>query len=131
MKVYKFHNETYNFDLEVFFYSNEEKALKKMLSFDIDRSDALESIQDDYATIFSDGNRALIAFNKKLLRGRSNAYAISVAQHESGHFRQLVLESIAEKVIHTDTEAYLRISDWAFLKVMSTKFFKKIIKEKE
>jgi hypothetical protein len=52
---------------------------------------------------------------------------LKTISHECGHVRGELLRDINEQVKSTDSEAYLRISDWAFKKCLGTKFIKSLL----
>jgi hypothetical protein len=132
----KFYNDTFNFDLTLIIFDSESKKEVKAVanvleSFDCDRSDIIEYIEHSNAFVCGSQSDLYIMiecnrFDNKKKNGI--IHAIKVLQHECNHVRQNVLEFISERVTQTDTECYLRISDWAFKKCMNTKYFKSMLK---
>jgi len=137
MKVYKWHNETFEVNLELILYRIKDKKSKKktirdMLEKGHTLADAEESVTEaaSFCTQMCKGGTVGVYID---LDSFSNCKHGSIAliqylQHEIQHFKARVLDSIAENTERTDIEAHLRISDWAFKKCMSTKFFKSLLK---
>lgn len=130
-----FFNETYDVTvrLKVLSFKKEESKIEKamkaygyfdnIISDNVNGSKAFVCGTWQDVTIFFD----IDEFKEK---GKANKIeAIKTLQHECQHVRQLILDKIEEDVQgKTDTECYLRISDWIFKKCMNTKYFKKLIK---
>lgn len=134
MKVYKFHNETFETTLEVVFISSKNKkdcdrVVKRALELDIDQSMTKDLIDESLAfcSNMRSGNVVLMIFNIDSFK-EGAVQKLTALQHECNHFRQAVLDWMGEPISQTDLEAHLRLSDWAFKKCMSTKFFKSLLK---
>lgn len=134
MKIDKFYNETFNvnFELVVFDYEKKgecDKVEKYLTRKRMDFSIAVDNIKNCNAVCcwFPAKNLISIVFDQSRFK-KDSIDAIKTLQHECGHFRQFVLNGISEEVKVTDSEVYLRISDWAFKKCMGTKYFKSLLK---
>lgn len=134
MKIDKFYNETYdvNFELVIFNYDKKgecEKMEKYLTDKRTDFSKAMEAIKtcDAVCWWFQGFNLITIAFDASRFK-KDSIGAITTLQHECNHFRQYILQAIGEEIKVTDSEVYLRISDWAFKKCLGTKYFKSLLK---
>jgi len=138
MKVNSFYNETFDINLELVVFKHDNgkecKAVNKYLTDrHLDYSNSVDSIDNcnAFCVYFPSMNLVSIVFdaNRFLKNKNGSIEAIKTLAHECSHFREYVLvKRIAETVRETDLEAHLRISDWAFKKCMSTKFFKSLLK---
>ena len=132
MTIDKFYNETFDFHLEliVFDYSDKkdfDKVKKHITQKGVDESVSYNYITNHQAFCGNFGNRNFIAFDKSCFKDKPTD-AIAILAHECGHVRGNVLTEIVERVTTTDSEVYLRISDWAFKKCLNSKYFKKMFK---
>ena len=133
MKKYKFHNDTYDFDLIllIFDYKKKkecEKVHKILIDANVDNSNAYDLIKTSKG--FAVGaSPYYIVIDEDCFKKYKNPTVniITTLQHECGHIRQFVLDGISEEVKNTDSEVYLRISDWCFKKCLNSKFFKKLL----
>jgi len=134
MKLYNFHNETFEVELEFLVLKNDKntkKVVNHLQKRGFDLSDSKELVNHAaFCTEVLSGGVILIFINLDMFTTCKGGKIESIMylQHECNHFRQRTLESIHETVDKTDLEAHLRISDWAFKKCMSTKFFKSLLK---
>jgi hypothetical protein len=134
MKVYKFSNETFGFDLHfaVFDYKNKnecDQLLALLQKSGIDRS-AAKAVITNSRGFFSSGKPYYVVIDKSefdLSKKRGVASILRTLSHECIHVQGAVLEAISEDVDRTDREAYLRISDWAFYRCLNTKFMKQFL----
>jgi hypothetical protein len=137
MEKYKFYNETFNVNFELVLFKHDNgKECKKVNKYLTDRlldySDSVDGIDtcEGFCILFPSKNLISIIMDVgRFSKDKEGSIkAIKVLAHECNHFRQGVLDGIAETITKTDLEAHLRISDWAFRKCMSTKFFKSLLK---
>lgn len=135
MTVDNFRNETFDFNLSfiVYDYSKTKefnKAFKIANKAGVDKNPAIDLMKTSRG-FFVGGNPYCIfvdssCFKLKTKKGIANI--LKTIQHECGHLREQVLMDMSETIDKTDREVYLRISDWAFGKCLSTKFVKKFFK---
>lgn len=133
MKISKFYNETFDCTLELIMFSYEKKGFCKKVIKQLDKrgqdkskiTRAMES-NKAFCSTMQGGNIITIVFDRTSFKDSTDK--ITTLQHECNHFREAVLEWMGEIIGRTDSEACLRISDWAFKKCMSTKFFKSLLK---
>ena len=137
MRVDKFYNETFHVNLELVVFKHDngkecERVNEYLTTKNLDYSASRENINscNAFCVWFQSENLVSIVVDEgRFEKSKEGAIkAVSVLQHECNHFRQYTLEGIAETTEKTDLEAHLRISDWAFKKCMSTKFFKSLLK---
>ena len=137
MKKYKWHNETFNVNFELVLFEHDngkecDKVNEYLTGKNLDYSASCDNINNSNAFCiwFQRENLISIVMNTdRFKKGKEgSAKALRVLQHECNHFRQYTLEGIDETITKTDLEAHLAVSDWAFKKCMSTKFFKSLLK---
>lgn len=131
----KFYNETFEFTLTVIVYDYKKtKELKKLgeqiIEMGMDRSKAIDILDNSKAFCADFTSTILIAFDINEFKNIKNSTieALKTIQHECQHVRGYVLHNISENINTTDTEVYLRISDWAFKKCLTVRYFKKLLK---
>lgn len=137
-----FRTEVFKWYLHVVIYDSSVKANIKSLK-NLMKEQGLDSNQrqsvlgmalDSWGLCFDYAHKeiALIAINinwRQELNKVNKVHILETLQHECGHFREAVVKRIGEQVRETDTEVYLRLSDWAFRSALTMDFFsKKIIK---
>ena len=137
MKKHKWHNETFEVNLELILYRIKDKKSKKKTIKDMLRKGHTLAIAEESITeaaafctqMCKDSTVGVYIDLDSFSNCKHGSIAmIQYLQHEIQHFKARVLDSIAERPGRTDLEAHLRISDWAFKKCMSTKFFKSLLK---
>lgn len=135
VKVDSFYNEMFDVTLEliVYQYGNQKhltKVTKRLTSKDLDLSKTKDGLINSKAFCTSQlkGNVICILFDVDSFKDEPIENKIITLSHECAHFKNYVLEWIGEEITKTDRESHLRISDWAFKKCMSTKFFKSLLK---
>lgn len=138
MKIYKFSNETFSFDLDLIFfdYSN-KKDHDKVISLCRDSGLSVGSTMD----LIRNCNGFFVGGSPYYLFIDTNEFDLSkkegvidmikVVAHECRHVTGTILKHIGEDVTRTDSEVYQRISDWAVSKCLSTKFMKQFFKTKK
>ncbi len=135
MEQHKFKNETYDFNLLLVFYSykkDKSKIQKLMKNEGFNKQEANRFLKNCNGLAIEASPFYILIDTDcfDLTKRKSIIDLISILQHECGHIRQFVLNQIMEEVTVTDSETYLRISDWCFKKCLSSPFFKKIIRTK-
>lgn len=132
MQKKKFINETFGTELTVLLFEYNPKECQKVEDLltkkGADSSVIRENIKSANAFCVNYAYEPFIVIDITEFKKKSKIEQLTIIQHECGHFRQAVLQDICENVTVTDSEVYLRISDWAFRKVMSMKYFKKLLK---
>lgn len=132
MEKKKFYNETFEVNLMVIIYdqSSKKESLKLekyLIKKGMDKSDAYDVITTASAFCHTFKNFILVCFDLNEFKENKTEALLNIA-HECGHFRGRVLTRISEKITVTDSEVYSRISDWAFRKCMTMKYFKGLLK---
>jgi hypothetical protein len=135
VKVDSFYNEMFDVTLEliVYRYSKQkhlDKVTKRLTSIDLDLSKTKDGLITSRAFCTSPlkGGVICIVFDVDSFKDKPTADKIVTLSHECAHFKNYILQGIGEEITKTDRESHLRISDWAFRKCMSTKFFKSLLK---
>lgn len=136
MKVHEFHNETFEVTLELIIFSSRNKKdcdslVKRGIELDIDKTlteQVVHSAKGFCSNIrkAKKGQTILMCFDS--IAFDDSIDKLTTLQHECSHFEQSILEEIGAVIDRVDLESHLRISDWAFKKCMSVKFFKSLLK---
>lgn len=137
MEKKKFYNETFDTTLRVIVYDqSDKKQCDKLDAYlikkGLDKSKSYDNIMNSKGFCINFHGFILICFDVhpfNKIEGKGSESHLTIS-HECGHFRGFVLENIRERITSTDSEVYSRISDWAFRKCMTMKYFKGLLKKK-
>lgn len=96
----------------------------------MDKSVVYDMLNNSKAFCADFTSTILIAFDINEFKKIKNRTieSLKTIQHECGHVRGYVLRNISENIKKTDSEVYLRISDWAFKKCLTVRYFKALLK---
>lgn len=135
MKIFKFYNETYGFNLHFLIYDyRDENQYKRLVDILTKHGSTKAEIRNSLSNsdgFFVGGDPYLLIIDINefdLTDYKGIVDLLRVIQHECGHVRGQVLRDIGEKAKTTDSECYLKISDWAFKKCLGTLFVKCLLK---
>lgn len=135
LKLFKFNNETFNFNLGFIIYNHNnkedyERVLSVLVKSGAVKSELIE-VMNNSCGFFYGGNPYYVTIDIDefdLTTYDGTISLIKTIQHECGHVRGEALLQISEDITVTDAESHLRISDWAFEKCLGTLFMKCLFK---